>query len=56
MKFYTVKDAECDFCNKKYKIVTQVNEIYICKKCANIIHNHCIVNERAAKKAGNNDR
>lgn len=45
MKFYKVRNAECDFCKKKKQIVTEVDNIYICKECANIIHKHCINNE-----------
>ena len=49
MKFYKVKQAECDFCKKLKSVVTQVDDIYICSDCAVEILNHCITNERAVK-------
>ena len=49
MKFYKVKQAECDFCKKLKTVVTQVDDIYICSNCAEEILHHCITNERAVK-------
>ena len=49
MKFYKVRQAECDFCKKLKSVVTQVDDIYICSDCAVEILNHCITNERAVK-------
>lgn len=49
MKFYKVKQAECDFCKKLKSVVTQVDDIYICSDCAKEILNHCITNERVVK-------
>lgn len=45
MKFYKVLNAECDFCKKMHKVITEIDNIYICSKCANLIHKHCINNE-----------
>ena len=50
MKFYKVKQTECDFCKKLKSVVTQVDDIYICYDCAGEILNHCITNEIATKK------
>ena len=50
MKFYKVKQVECDFCKKLKSVVTQVDNIYVCSDCAAEILNHCITNERAIKK------
>lgn len=50
MKFYKVLNAECDFCKKMHKVITEINNIYICSKCANLIHKHCIANENSIKK------
>jgi len=44
--FYKVKDAECDFCKKKYQVVTQANYIYVCVKCAKELFKHAQANER----------
>jgi len=49
MKFYKVKQVECDFCKKPKSVVTQVDDIYICSDCAEEILHHCITNERAVK-------
>jgi hypothetical protein len=45
MKFYKVKDAECDFCKNIKPIVTEVENIYICSECAKLILKHCVKNE-----------
>lgn len=46
IKFYSVKNAPCDFCNRIMTTVTQVNDTYICHECAAKINEH----------AGNNAR
>lgn len=51
MKFYKVKQAECDFCKKLKSVVTQVDDIYICSDYVGEILNHCITNEIATKKS-----
>lgn len=50
IEFYKVKDAECDFCGRKKKVVTQVNNIYICSRCAKEINKHARINEKAVKE------
>ena len=50
MQFYKVLNTECDFCKEMKKVVTQVDDIYICKKCATLINKHCIANEYSIKK------
>ncbi len=49
IKFYTVRDAECDFCGKRYAAVTQVNNTYICHKCACVINKHARRNYRCVE-------
>lgn len=49
MKFYKVKQAECDFCKKLKSVVTQVDDIYICSDCAKEILHHCITNQIVVK-------
>lgn len=49
MKFYKVRQAECDFCKKLKSVVTQVDDIYICSDCVKEILNHCITNEKIVK-------
>jgi len=49
MKFYKVKQAECDFCKKLKSVVTQVDDIYICSDCAAEVLNHCVMNERSVR-------
>jgi predicted amidophosphoribosyltransferase len=53
--FYTVKNAECDFCGKKYVAVTQVNNTYICHKCACEINKHARRNYMCAKSEATNE-
>ena len=50
IQFYKVLDAECDFCGRKRKVVTQANNIYICAKCAREINKHARINERVVKE------
>lgn len=38
--FYSVKNARCDFCNRIMTTLTQVNDTYICHKCAPEINKH----------------
>lgn len=40
LKFYNVKNAPCDFCNRIMTVITQVNDTYICHKCAAEINRH----------------
>lgn len=50
IQFYKVRDAECDFCRRKCKVVTQANDIYICAKCAREINKHARINAKAVKE------
>ena len=50
IQFYKVLDAECDFCGRKCKVVTQANNIYICAKCAREINKHARINAIVVKK------
>lgn len=45
-KFYKVRNTECDFCKKNKKIVTEIDNIYICSECAKTILQHCVNNEQ----------
>lgn len=45
MKFNKVRQTECDFCKRFCKVVTQLDDIYICKDCARTLYEHCIKNE-----------
>lgn len=49
IKFYKVFNAECDFCNKAKKVVTQANLTYVCANCAREINKHARVNESVVK-------
>lgn len=49
--FHRIRDAECDFCNMKYQVVTSVNEnTYICHKCAININKHARKNWNVMKQ------
>lgn len=50
IKFYRVKNAECDFCGKIKEVVTQANDTYICQKCACEINKHARINENVFKR------
>lgn len=50
IEFYKVKDAECDFCGRKKKVVTQSNQTYVCAKCAKEIYVHAKMNEAVVKR------
>jgi len=48
--FHKIRDAECDFCDKKYPVVTSINEnTYVCHKCAVEINKHARINYRVVK-------
>jgi len=52
IQFYKVLDAECDFCGRRRKVVTQANNIYICTKCAREVNKHARTNEIVVKNKG----
>ena len=50
--FHKIRDAECDFCGVKRRVVTSVNEnTYVCHKCAAEINKHARGNWRVTRPA-----